>query len=219
MTEYLNSFVGDGDTKLLNILKRIKDGTLKKDVSLLILEGGVSSGKSTLMEVMKQLSPTSYTTNYEILSRHWPIYKDQLEQLNSHVIFFPEPLSKNIVKINELIIKSDYNVRPFYENNLLKLNLGVGIVSHNSHVEIENLSVKSGRKREPIYLHLPHSFENNLDRNYIVDQCLKEFEQWEYEQFLLPPKFFTLMLCIKRLKYNIYKDLRVCLFKACLNRS
>ena len=175
-------------------------------------------GKSTLMDVMKRLSPTSYATNYEILSRRWPIYKDQLEQLNSHVIFFPETLSKNIVKINELIIKSDYNVNPLYENKLMKLNLGVGIVCHNSHVEIENISVKSKHKRRPIYLYMPHSFQNNLDRNYIVDQCIEEFEQWEYEQ-LLPPRFFTLILCIKQLGFNMYKDLRVCLFQACLNRS
>ena len=56
----LQSFVSEEDyPKLISLLKKICNGTIKDDVALILVSGGPNSGKTTLMKIMSTLSKTS----------------------------------------------------------------------------------------------------------------------------------------------------------------
>lgn len=81
-TSYLKSFVSEEDyPKLLDVLYKIHNNTLKDTVSVVVLYGDGSNGKSILMEVMENLAPTSVRVPS-------PIYSHTAYELtNSSLIF------------------------------------------------------------------------------------------------------------------------------------
>ena len=164
---YLRTFVSCKDFPLLiQVLKGIKNDTLKNEVSVLILEGATPGGKSTLIKVMEQLAPSTARI---------PVHRidsggGSIDMLNKSLVVLQDPeidqynyLSKYHTLINDCD-GFDYEFVP-----------GVVVVAINHSYKIP---LDKKRKRMPMSLHFPNSFKYNPDD--IVSRCVEEFNKYWY---------------------------------------
>lgn len=90
----LESFVNETDYNyLIKLLTYIHEDTLRQNTSILIIKGDNNSGKSTLMEIMKELSPSSCHKcfgKFGIDGCSVKYKKESVETWNSSLIFLSE---------------------------------------------------------------------------------------------------------------------------------
>ncbi len=173
----LASFVEQKDyQKLISILKKIYEGTLKDETSSILLYG-ISSGKSTLYDIMEQLAPSSGRVPVNMFCidhGHQKPFAYVEECTKSLVFVHSEEYQDKIIEFYNMLYK--YRGE-FMENYITgektEFHPGVTVFLTNNKYEFPDKKWK----RKPIYLHLPNTFKHNpkLLKKEIIKKCVKEF--------------------------------------------
>ena len=152
----LRSFVSDADyPKLLETLKGILSNTLQCDVSVIVITGGESSGKSTLMRVMSHLSHHGRVRIENLFPRQISAPEPQIEMFERPLIFASETTSTELLHDCHKLVNSPITVRNFYENYHVIERPGVLVVALNEEFTIPDDDLP----RKPLYIHLPNRFQ------------------------------------------------------------
>lgn len=197
------SFVNENDYyKLLKILSQIKSGTLKDNVSVLIVYGTYCSGKSTLINIFKGIcSSVGYVS-----TQYPPKYPTDLSGFLNRIVCIDEfeKIDKETKMAN--ILHRDINLGITYrklheahhtginnpgtvifKSNCLfpdvKITGNEGRWSRTTPIEemqfgfqlwpVKYLDIYTKKyPRYPLYLHLPHKFEKN--DGTIIEDCINE---------------------------------------------
>jgi hypothetical protein len=175
----IKSFVARGDRdKLWDILEKIKKGTLKDEVSVLVLYGDGNNGKSTLMEIMEKIAPSAGRVPPEFFRRDWSFTGAQplIKTINKDVVFVGEAetgkCDETIDNIQKWVRgRSGGVARILHSSDPITINPGVFIFATNTRP-----SVKVDQwRRMPMMLELPNHFKHDPDIPFekIVDECVK----------------------------------------------
>jgi hypothetical protein len=176
----LRSFVSEGDVqKFFDILSKIKNGTLKNEVSVLILVGQPWSGKSTLIDIMRKISKSvgvvnpNYIYPGPLIANNWTF-----EACNENLVRFGADMETddgtNVVENahNWIPIHTGMYYRKPAKAIETQLNPGVFVVATHKRPPVENFKK---HKRMPLILELPNLFDNTFARGKVVEECVKEF--------------------------------------------
>ena len=178
----LESFVSESDVpKLLQILKEIKEDTLKNHVSVLFLRGESCSGKSTLVKIMEHIAPSTGRASSGAL--FYP-YRD-VNQLNRSLCVYTGENSTCLHKfINE---RNGYKFPMLFSRPETIGDFGVAVTTQN---DFQELDIKDDYNRKIMYLDLPHKFKPRFDQDghfqdSIIQNCVDRFlnpEKYEYRE-------------------------------------
>jgi hypothetical protein len=178
----LQSFVTEDDyPKLINILQCVYTGTLKDDVSVLVISGGPSSGKSTLINLMRHLSQCGAVPIESLLRLNLRFNRSAVEP-NFNLLEFLHPIvigriddspdiEDQLYKCHEIIRRGFVTRRLYDIINIINIDHPGALV-----VEVNEQCIIRGKKqsRNPMYLHLPNRFRHVPGVN-VEAICLAEF--------------------------------------------
>lgn len=167
-TRVISSFVAPDDVNMIwNILERIKNNTLKNKIDFLHIYGGHCSGKTVLMNILEQLSPT-----FGHYSKRWYNNHNVLELNNKDVIFIDDEDNVNLSgsNVNTLVFAPYVNVftRTLY--------LEASIPSHPKLFVIFTNKTPDILEKNAFALHLPYHFPSphHLSTLTLVKKGVKE---------------------------------------------
>lgn len=177
----LKNFVSEANYPVLvDLIRKVKNGTLKDEVSIVEIWGGPSSGKTTFIDVLRSLNTSArlslrlvYNQGFDGILPNWAM----------------AGFSESIVCSDEYDTQDETTMTTILRTFHLKLNSKSGLVYRDLHssdtIAIENpaaIIVSSGSphnissqgKRKCISLHFPKTFKYARG---VVEACLKECEE------------------------------------------
>lgn len=190
----------ENNYKLLKILSQIKNGTLKDEVSVFIIDGPPCSGKTVFQNIIKKLF-RNYKTIYcteKINDMHLGAFinsivfinydnniekiANELHKLTNLGIIYREIFKsrKAINKPGTAIITTDkkIEIKIRGEKALSETELEKVIWNGFEYIPVEHLDNNQFKKpRYPIYLEFPHTFPIS-DSKIIISNCLKELNNY-----------------------------------------
>lgn len=209
-TKYLKNFVDPKDyDKLLNILKEIHTENIKKTTSIINIYGKPSCGKTCLSHLLTNrgsFSKINITNlNYIAFKQNIIIYETEGN----------ENYDNEIKEYIKTVKNGELKGRELYKNFEKIENPGVLILITSEPIDFTKERDYSFNDRKPVSLHLP--FKQNAKHTDITTECKKEFLEILKEEERVKRRAFTLLLCLKRNKVYLYKDLKQLIYGLCLN--
>lgn len=170
----LQSFVAKKDYyKLIDIIAKIKNDTLRQEASILVLYGDFSNGKTTLSRIMERAAPSS--------SRIDPEMVINMEKLESNYSIFSKQYHFIKTITSNSYIECEFN-KQVYEISLDNIHMIVNKLDNSGVVvvlinELPTLNF-THQKRMPIILNLPyhHQHESHKKDKSIIDISLQEIQ-------------------------------------------
>ncbi|MCJ7636028.1 MAG: hypothetical protein MUO21_00910 [Nitrososphaeraceae archaeon] len=168
----LKTFVAEEEyPKLLDILIKLKENKLNKEVSIIELFGDGSNGKTTLQNFMLEIAKCQKShvnlNSNTMIDGSLPVY------LSNPLFTINEDAKETQLKWFNEVIKGIPINGPNHR-------AGVGILTCNNLMDL-NYDVNATRK--VIQLHLPNYFNGILSMSEIIEKCKEEFMK-EYEKYL-----------------------------------
>jgi hypothetical protein len=199
-TKYLKTFVAPEDyNKFLTTLKQLHNGKIKKTTSIINIYGEFCTGKTSLINLLFNISCFSPTCINHIIENYISFKND--------LILHEGNCDENkLKKYIETAKKGELMGRELYKKWEKIGNPGVLIITNSKPVNF------SFNNRNTINLHLPYK-KTTLGMYSKYFLCFKS----EFSDILgKEERGFILLLCLKRNKIFLYKDLRRMLYEFCL---
>ena len=174
----MDRFVAKHDTeKLNNIVDKIINDTLKDETSIIVLYGDGANGKSTLMDIMYNIAPSTGRISPNLFLKKHTSNNDlhHVEQINKSIIFVGEQETKKcnetIESIQAFIRKmSNCFVRPIMSREDILLKPGVFVFAMNTKPVFK---VEKYRRNITVF-ELPHHFKCDIPSKEIVENVINE---------------------------------------------
>ncbi len=201
----LRSFVHENDfPHLLTILRKIHNGDIR-DTSVVMISGGYSSGKTTLLMIMRALRFGNYVSckvpeNNGAPSSEFNAFRNTVAYSEfewDHMTDFPKimewyhkhinlgmiyrPLHSAHIGINNpatLIVTTlqTHVIQGGREHAWAEASLPTALPGPFRNIPIKYMDEpESKHPRYPVYIHLPFRFRSTDDIRDIVNICIKEF--------------------------------------------
>ena len=174
----LKSFVDEDKYNfLIKLLTDIHEDKLRQTASIVILRGGPSSGKSTLVQIMEKLAPSSCRKCFGDIGIRSNAKEKSVAEWNSSLIIFSELSSTkdhyDTLKKYHQVQKEIGPISLYHDQSLMvNFNPGVFVVCVNDDQSYNFQKMK----RNPAELTLPNKFKfKNEVSPTLVDDCVAEF--------------------------------------------
>jgi energy-coupling factor transporter ATP-binding protein EcfA2 len=217
---YLNSFVELSKFPfLIKVLLDLYNLKIKEAVSLIVISGRKSSGKSTLKRFMINVieskgSRAEYILAEELLSANTRMIRTNISGLSGYAcharvnIFTDESINKLHMLINEGVTykRSYYGFQTFQNPATLILDIDGNYESKLGNGATFN--VDPNFKREPIIFYLPYQKAYRINETEIIKGCEREFKMitsfLEIKSMWIRSKFLVENV---EIIFNGYKDI------------
>ena len=176
----IDSFVAPEDVKKLwNIIRKIKDNTLKIRTSIIVLYGDGSNGKTVLTRILQKIASSSQVTPH-FLDESWNYSRPQplIEQVNKDLVVIGEAethQTDEVIDGTQKWIRRNHRTiaRMPFSYDSIEIKPGVFIFSTNIMPKVK---VERAR-RMPILLKLPNTFDAKIDPDILIEQGVKEINK------------------------------------------
>jgi len=182
-SKMLNSFVAPKDyTKLIALMLMVKHDVLKEKYRIIVIHGSGNNGKTVFSDVLHRLSPSNAHVAADLFRRpaNVPSVNHMAALSNASLVTVGEPYYED----RYTYIDDIDNWYRLYNGNIIRPKLhSFEKVVLNSGVFLVNINTKPKYiAKRVIEIEFPNVFkyDENLPPETIVDQCVKEFEQMNF---------------------------------------